>query len=219
MTEGMCQEFPVYIHSYQLTGRTIPGMAAHGRLDLIPVKGGERTAGTAKMTNGRFYFDSASPGEYYLRATINLPGHLREWMSYYYPGVTKEERAVKIRLPGSITAQSFDFKSSDDFPLVPVTAIVESPNPKHPIQVAVVTQNRANMIIADFRSWSGTPTTVFGTHGESLGIHAEEFGNQARGGRNHCSNIVWTTPLPGMSEIHIVIDNRLHTESGGYCTE
>ena len=149
VTEGVCQEAPISIGHYQLTGRTIPGMEVHSLVELIRADGGETSQYHATLTKGRFYFDSVAPGEYYLVARTELPGHLQGRMSYYYPGASKKERAVPIRVPGPITAPSYDFQATDEFPLSPVRVIVESLDSKHP--VAIYTQNRGGMIITGFR--------------------------------------------------------------------
>ncbi|HXN46657.1 MAG TPA: hypothetical protein VN893_08445 [Bryobacteraceae bacterium] len=194
-------------------------MAAHARVDLVGTHDKSDRIRSAQITNDRFYFNSVPAGEYLMVATIQLPGRNGESVEYYYPGVTRRDRAVQIRVSGKTSAESFDFVSTDAYPLVPVPFIVDSPDRNHPINDVVLTQKRGGMIITQYRSLTGLPETVFGVRGDPLGIGIMGYEKDERTSQGRCSDKIWTTPVPGMKQIHISLNSRLRPTEWGYCVE
>lgn len=204
-TAGVCSDSPVSVHQYVITGQLIPGIDRYARVDLIGIHEERASVTTATIApDGRFYFETVPPGEYYLVATIELVGRYPEQARVFYPGATSRERAVKVRVSGAPHGRSLDFDPGA-LPIVPIPVVVESPGRSHPIPVGIVSRNRSGEMAVAFRSHTGVLARVFGMRGQSFGVSATAHGYGHEEGVIHRAETIWVTAAPKMAPVRIVL--------------
>jgi hypothetical protein len=210
VTSGVCQDSFVRSFSYAVTGQLIPGIGFHAQVDLVGIHQESPTVRSAIIApDGRFYFQSVPPGDYYLKATFDLHGRFDQVAPIYYPGVNAREKAVVVRVSDQPLSQSFDF-NSDTLPLVPIPIVVESPNRSHPLRVWIRSQDSNGNIVAENSGLAGLPMPVFGVRGQSYGITVYSPGNEQRREQSDSlylrSKVVQVQTVSGMKRIVIVLN-------------
>jgi hypothetical protein len=203
VTGGACQESPVHVNPYVITGRLTPGIDRFARVELVGMNGESgKVRGATIASDGRFYFDKAPPGNYYLVATIDLVGRYRQWSKIYYPGVSSTARAVKIRATGQTDGKSFDF-SPDSLPLVSIPVIAASPDGSRPIPIGIQLRNSNGAQIDTFLSLTGIRVPVFGIRGESYEVYVLGYGDKKSSDPDRHSDTIRVTATPGTEPVHI----------------
>ena len=73
VTNGVCQDSYARSFPYTVAGRLIPGIAFYAQVGLVGTHATSPSVRNAMIaSDGRFYFESVPPGEYYLRAAFDL---------------------------------------------------------------------------------------------------------------------------------------------------
>ena len=174
---GVCKESSVYVSPYTVTGRLIPGISPHARVELMPIEGASKGPSVMVGPDGRFYFRAVPAGEYFMVARFELIGRDNQRSEVYYPGVSTRDKAAKIHVSGQTPAQSFDF-NADALPLISIPIFVESPDPSHQIRVQIEMLESSGRLVSQFGSFTGIPVQVSAIRGDKYDIRIVDSDDQ-----------------------------------------
>jgi hypothetical protein len=209
---GVCQESPVEVSTYNVSGRLAPGINGDARVELVGPDGGKLSIAAQEgfrglsrgrvAHDGRFYFEAVPPGEYTLAASFYVDGQVGGEAKVYFPGTSRPEKAIRIRVPEQTRGQSFDF-DPNSLPLVSIPFFFESPTTSRPTRIHVQVLNASGMDIAGFLSVTGIPISVAAVRGGSYKISAQAYSDDNNSEPDRQSETVQVTAAGEMAITHI----------------